>query len=197
MVEGKDAILVDIQEKNPLQVPKLLKDADDLQKDADVVLEAVTRNGLALEWASEELKKDQDVVLAAVKNNGWAIEYVDLKGLSEQPKDIVKIIIHAYKNVEDQEKDGIEGSLAAFMDFLKRVVAINGEKIINKYKQLNNIEKDNLLNEAMGKNGGGSKKRKSSRKRKGSKKRKGAKKRKGTRKRKGSKKRKGSTTRRR
>ena len=60
---------------------------DDLLADRDVVLAAVTQNGLTLYHAREELKDiylgshfmlasgDKEVVLAAVKQNGLALEY--------------------------------------------------------------------------------------------------------------------------
>ena len=202
MVEGKEAIIANIKEK-PWQASELLRKASpDLKEDVGFVTEAVKHNGLALRWASEELKKNQAVVLAAVKNNGWAIEHVDLIGVSErEPKDRVIIIIHAYKNVKEQDNNGIEGSLVAFMDFLERVVAKDGQQIINSYKQLNNIEKDDLLdNKAMGKKKKkGTKKKKSPKKRKGTKKKKAPKKKnppkkkKAPKKKKGPKKRKGTT----
>ena len=44
-----------------------------LKADKDVVLTAVSQNGMALEYASEELKADKDVVLAAVRLNGWQL----------------------------------------------------------------------------------------------------------------------------
>ena len=40
------------------------------------VLEAVERNGWALEFASEELRGDRDVVLAAVKQDWRALNYL-------------------------------------------------------------------------------------------------------------------------
>ena len=43
--------------------------------DRSIVLEAVTQNGLALEYASRALRADRDVVLQAAKQNGYALEY--------------------------------------------------------------------------------------------------------------------------
>jgi hypothetical protein len=50
--------------------------------DRDEAMEAVTRNGLLLEYASAELKGDHDVVLAAVTDDGQALQYAsaELKG---------------------------------------------------------------------------------------------------------------------
>ncbi len=38
-------------------------------------MEAVKKNGYALEYASERLKDDDLIVLEAVKNDGYALEY--------------------------------------------------------------------------------------------------------------------------
>ncbi|NBT53138.1 MAG: DUF4116 domain-containing protein [Marivivens sp.] len=40
------------------------------------MLEAVRRNGYALQLASEELKNDREVVLQALRQNIYALEYV-------------------------------------------------------------------------------------------------------------------------
>ena len=41
----------------------------------NIVLSAVSQNGLSLEYAHKRLKNDSDVVLAAVKNTGLALQY--------------------------------------------------------------------------------------------------------------------------
>jgi hypothetical protein len=46
-----------------------------LKADKEVVLAAVTSDGLALEYASKVLKADKEVVLAAVTSDGSAFEY--------------------------------------------------------------------------------------------------------------------------
>jgi hypothetical protein len=46
-----------------------------VEKDRDKVLEAVKKNGLALEFAPEELKGDREVVLEAVKQYGRDLEF--------------------------------------------------------------------------------------------------------------------------
>ena len=43
----------------------------ELKNDCEIVLAAVTQNGIALLHASEELKNDREVVLAAVTQNGF------------------------------------------------------------------------------------------------------------------------------
>lgn len=47
----------------------------DARQDRFVVLTAVARDGLALQFASTELQADHDVVFTAVKQNGWALEF--------------------------------------------------------------------------------------------------------------------------
>ena len=47
--------------------------AAELRADREMVLEAVKRNGHALEDAAEELRADREVVLEAVKQDRWAI----------------------------------------------------------------------------------------------------------------------------
>ena len=49
--------------------------SEDLKADHGVVLEAVKKNGYALRYASEDLKADHGVVLEAVKQNGNALRY--------------------------------------------------------------------------------------------------------------------------
>merc|ERR1712087_237377 len=41
----------------------------------DVVLAAVSQNGMALQYASEDLRADPEVVLAAIAQNGNAMMY--------------------------------------------------------------------------------------------------------------------------
>ena len=48
-----------------------------IKADREVVLAAVSNNGLALKYADDTLKADREVVLAAVSNDGWALQYAD------------------------------------------------------------------------------------------------------------------------
>ena len=61
--------------------------ADNLKKDIYVVLAAVEKHGLALQWASIDVRGNKDVVLAAVANNGQALQWAseELRG----DKDVV------------------------------------------------------------------------------------------------------------
>jgi len=60
----------------------LLNASKELKGDREVVLEAVKRDGCALQYASEELKGDREVVKEAVKQNEGALEHAseELKG---------------------------------------------------------------------------------------------------------------------
>ena len=49
--------------------------SEELKHDREVVMEAVKQNGQALEYASEELQRDREVVMEAVKQKGNALEY--------------------------------------------------------------------------------------------------------------------------
>ena len=48
--------------------------SDDLKKDREVVLAAVSQDGKALQYASDERRRDRKVVLAAVSQNGSALQ---------------------------------------------------------------------------------------------------------------------------
>ena len=67
-----------------------------LQNDKEVVLTAVKKNGLALDYASNALK-DTKVVLAAVKQNGFALSYASLKLKAD--KDLILAAFKKNKNV--------------------------------------------------------------------------------------------------
>jgi hypothetical protein len=47
--------------------------SDELRADKEVVLAAVTRNGMALQYTSDELRDDKEVVLAAVTQSRYAV----------------------------------------------------------------------------------------------------------------------------
>ena len=58
--------------------------------DKDFVLEAVKRNGMALEYADKSLKKDKSIVLEAVKQEGSPLQFVD-ESLKNDP-DVIKAV---------------------------------------------------------------------------------------------------------
>ncbi len=77
----RKALLQKIRDVYPSEITHLISSSPIFQKDKEVILEAVKRNGRALEYASLELKNDKDIVLEAVKQNGRALVFAsdDLK----------------------------------------------------------------------------------------------------------------------
>lgn len=73
VLENKNTILQLLSIENC--PPLLMKASESLQADKEVVLAAVTQNGLELEFASKELQNDREVVLAAIDNDKAAIEF--------------------------------------------------------------------------------------------------------------------------
>lgn len=73
VLENKNTILQLLSIENC--PPLLMKASESLQADKEVVLAAVTQNGLELEFASKELQNDREVVLAAINNDKLAIEF--------------------------------------------------------------------------------------------------------------------------
>src|SRR5205085_973686 len=57
------------------------------RNDKSIVIEAVMRDGSALQFASKNLQKDKDVVMAAIQQNKWALQYAS-KDL-QNDKDVV------------------------------------------------------------------------------------------------------------
>ena len=53
---------------------------------ASKVMTAVSKNGLALKYASEELKDNSEIVLKAVSENGLALQYASQE-LNQQIED--------------------------------------------------------------------------------------------------------------
>lgn len=56
---------------------EILRDSICFQNNFDIVLAAVSRNGMALQYASSHLRKDNVIVLAALKQNSGAFTYID------------------------------------------------------------------------------------------------------------------------
>lgn len=73
--------------------------ASKLRNDKEVVLAAVKKNGLALEYASTSLKNDSQVVLEAVKENGAALQFA-----SKELRGDRKIVFEALKTYGDVAK---------------------------------------------------------------------------------------------
>ena len=55
---------------------------EELKRDKDIFLKAVSQDWVALQWASDELKGDEEVVLQAVSIDGDALQWAsdEIKG---------------------------------------------------------------------------------------------------------------------
>jgi len=60
----------------------------------EFMLQAVTKNGSALQYASDKLKDDREVVLAAVTNDGSALEYASDE-LNGDPEIVLTALSHS------------------------------------------------------------------------------------------------------
>lgn len=94
--------------------------SDAVRSDKEVVLAAVENEGLALEFASEDLRMDIEAVFAAVRDNGLALEYV-----SADMRMDLSLVLAAVQN------DGLALELAAEVmqgdrDVVLAAVAENG-----------------------------------------------------------------------
>ena len=104
--------------------PPLLKEASEtLQADKEVVLAAVSQNGLELEFASKELQNDREVVLAAVKNFsvfGNALEFAseELRSDREVVLEAVKKDGTALEYASDDLRSDPDIVLVAVIDFV-------------------------------------------------------------------------------
>lgn len=65
-----------IEKTNPAEIPELLKKGtNNIRNDKEIVLAAVQKNGMALEFASDTLQNDAEVVIAAVIQNNNANKF--------------------------------------------------------------------------------------------------------------------------
>ena len=85
--------------------------------DREIVLTAVSKNGGALQYATEEMKGDREIVMAAVSKNGDALHYAteEMKGDREIVLAAVSEVGHAlYSAVAELRGDAsmIEVALA-------------------------------------------------------------------------------------
>lgn len=63
------------------------------QNDKEIVLKAVSDNGLDLRFASPTLRDDKEVVTFAVEQNGWALEYASPR-LKNDKEIVMKAILN-------------------------------------------------------------------------------------------------------
>ena len=74
--------------------------AEELKADKEIVLKAVSNNGIALEYASYWLRGDKEIALKAVKNNIYAVKYV-LEELRGDKEVILEVICDDGTSTED------------------------------------------------------------------------------------------------
>ena len=67
------------------------------------VLQAVNKDGYALEYASEQLQNDKDVVLAAVNQNGFALQYASEE--LQNDLEVLNLLHIFYKLPENKIED--------------------------------------------------------------------------------------------
>jgi len=82
------------------------------REDRDLVLEAVRRNGLALEFVASRYKADREVVLAAVASQEWALEHASQGMLADR-----EVILTALKKQSE------------FVDFDENVFGFASENL--------------------------------------------------------------------
>ncbi len=114
----------------------VLKAIQNFNNDKELVLEAVTQNGLALLHASNNLKNDEEVVIAAVTQNGIALQYA-----SDNIRGNVKVAIaavsqshHAYQYTKCTGKNDeeVQRNIKYSKNLMTRLGEIASVKITGK-----------------------------------------------------------------
>ena len=98
--------------------------AEELKGDREIVMEAVSQNGNALEFATEELKGDREMVMQAVSKNGPALEYAtdELNG----DREIVLEAVSKSGFALEFAKEELKGD----HDLVMRAVSKNGYALV-------------------------------------------------------------------
>lgn len=89
-------------ESSPIE----LRNASYYNDDKEIVLMAVTNQGMTLEFASKRLKNDKDVVYTALKNNSSSINYVGT--ILKHDKDLYKTFPHTFPFAPQEIQDDKE-----------------------------------------------------------------------------------------
>jgi WD40 repeat protein len=77
--------------------PSELENLEDFQGDKEVVMAAVTQDGVALEYASEKLQDDEAIVMAAMASNPCALEHANSRFRVDRDL-VLRYIQHQLKN---------------------------------------------------------------------------------------------------
>ena len=101
VIHGRKTEATDILQKEALEFQRKLEQIrhdyipENLRGDKEIVIEAVKRDGWALEFASKELRNDKEVVIEAVKEDGRALQFA-----SEGLRSDLDIVLEAVRNRE-------------------------------------------------------------------------------------------------
>ena len=101
-----------------------------LQSDRDVAFAAVENNGWSLRYLTQDLRKDKDVVLKAVKQNGLALRYAQKLVRSNR-----KVILAAVKQNGDALKNAVK-ELRSDKAIVLAAVKQNGDALKHAVKEL-------------------------------------------------------------
>jgi len=87
--------------------------SDSLQNYKEVVLAAVTQNGLSYQYVSKEMQQDEKVILVAVRQNGMALQYIDRnlmdrKIVTEAVKQNGWMVLEKHSWIPEQESTEIK-----------------------------------------------------------------------------------------
>ena len=99
---------------------------EELRGDREIVMAAVSQHGGALQFATEELKADREIVRTAVSKTGWALEYA-----SKDLKEDEEMLQHALEG--PRNKDEVVGLKVALLSgrrcsevFLRLLLSFEG-----------------------------------------------------------------------
>lgn len=124
-----------------------LKLAPEFSNHFDVVLAAVTKTGLALEFASAELQRNPIIVNAAVKQNGLALEFV--KGhLRKEPSVLLNALESTGLALQFFPKDLIDREI-----YVKKAVSKDGKALKYASEKWHDDDVMGLLAVEQGSNG--------------------------------------------
>ena len=102
----------------------LLADApEELKADRDFMTEAVSKNGLALEFASEDLRSDCDLVLTAMGWSTWSAH--SLKHASEELRADGKFMMRAVRKLGGETLEHASEELRSEREFIMTAVSID------------------------------------------------------------------------
>jgi len=143
--ERIQSVITQLKNEPINRVPEYFESLDsELKNNKWVVLAAVERHGIALQYASEELRGDRDFVLEAVKKNGLSLEYASeaLKADYEVALEAVKEDWTSLQFVSDDLKDNrnvvleaVKGSLRGGFKFASNNLRADRDFVLEAVKE--------------------------------------------------------------